>query len=121
MRIRLEVDGSTLNAVLDDNDAAKDFARLLPLNLALTDYASTEKIADLPRKLSTTSAPSGTDASAGDIAYYAPWGNLALFYRASGYASGLVTLGRIDGDIDVLSRNGTLTAKIERMTTETTT
>lgn len=32
----------------------------------------------------------------GDITYYSPWGNLALFYRDFGHASGLVRLGRLD-------------------------
>ena len=115
MKIRLDVDGTSLTATLDDSEAARDFASLLPLTLTLADYASTEKISDLPRKLSTTSAPAGTSASAGDITYYAPWGNLALFYRDFGYSNGLVTLGRIDAGADVLRRPGPLTAKIERI------
>jgi hypothetical protein len=57
---------------------------MLPLTLMLTDHASTEKIADLPRKLSTKGAPPGIAASVGDISYYAPWGNLALFHRRRG-------------------------------------
>lgn len=39
-------------ATLDDTETTKDFASLLPLPLTLEDYASTEKISDLPRKLS---------------------------------------------------------------------
>ena len=31
-------------------------------------------------RLSTDGAPAGVDPEIGDIAYYAPWGNLALFY-----------------------------------------
>lgn len=92
LSIRLCVDGQRVTATLLDNATARDFASLLPLNLTLTDYASTEKISDLPRPLSAAGAPRGTDASAGDISYYAPWGNLALFYRDSGYATGLVRL-----------------------------
>jgi hypothetical protein len=115
VKIRLTVEGATLTATLDDTDVARDFAALLPLTLTLEDYASTEKVSDLPRKLSTTGAPAGTAAVAGDITYYAPWGNLALFYRDFGYSSGLVTLGRIDAGADVLRRPGPLTAKIERI------
>ena len=65
---------------------------MLPLTLTLKDYAGTEKISDLPRKLSTQGAPSGSDPSVGDITLYAPWGNLAIFYRDFGYASGLIIL-----------------------------
>ncbi|HET7458862.1 MAG TPA: cyclophilin-like fold protein [Gemmatimonadaceae bacterium] len=53
MKIRFEIDDASLTATLDDTEAARDFASLLPLTLTLEDYASTEKIADLPRKLST--------------------------------------------------------------------
>ena len=44
---------------------------------------------------------------------YTPWGNLAIFYRASGYAAGLVKLGAIDGDIQVFERPGTLQVTID--------
>jgi hypothetical protein len=115
MKIRLIVEGTSLIATLDDTEAARDFVSLLPLTLPLADYASTEKISDLPRSLSTTSAPAGAAASAGDIAYYAPWGNLALFYRDFGYSSGLVKLGRIDAGAEVLRRPGPLTATIDRV------
>jgi len=55
-----------------------DFAAQLPLTLTLTDYAATEKVGDLPRKLTTKGAPEGAAARAGDIGYYAPRANLAL-------------------------------------------
>ena len=44
MTIRLDVDGTPLTATLEDTEAARDFASLLPLTLTLEDYASTEKI-----------------------------------------------------------------------------
>ena len=39
-------------------------------------------------------APSGCNSSVGDFTYYSPWGNLAIFYRDFGFASGLIKLGR---------------------------
>nr|WP_281843827.1 cyclophilin-like fold protein [Sinisalibacter aestuarii] len=51
------VDGVHLPATLDDTTAGRDFAALLPLELTLSDYHATEKIADLPRRLDTTDAP----------------------------------------------------------------
>ncbi|HEU4720307.1 MAG TPA: cyclophilin-like fold protein [Gemmatimonadaceae bacterium] len=110
MKIRIETDGSAITATLNDSEAARDFASLLPLSVTLEDYASTEKIATLPRRLSTTGAPAGSDPDAGDIAYYAPWGNLAIYYRDFRYSDGLVKLGRLDGGVDVLRRaNGRAT------------
>ena len=60
-------------------------------------------------------APSGIDPDVGDITYYAPWGNIAIFYKDFGYAGGLVKLGRIDSGLDVLSSPGRLEARIERV------
>lgn len=79
-----------LTAALEGSASAADFASMLPLSLTLdTDYAATEKIAYLPRTLTTAGAPAGVDPAVADIAYYAPWGNLAIFYRDAGYATGL--------------------------------
>ena len=104
-----------LTATLDDTPTARDFAALLPLRLTLEDYAATEKISDLPRRLSIAEAPVGTTPSAGDIAYYAPWGNLALFHRPFRYSEGLVRLGRIDTGVEVLRPPGPLAVTIERV------
>lgn len=113
MNIRVIIDGTELTATLDDSAAARDFASLLPLDLSLSDYASTEKIADLPRRLDTEGAPRSYQPSRGDITYYAPWGNLAIFYRDFRDSAGLVPLGRFDGDMDALLRDGTFTARFE--------
>ena len=115
MQIRIDVDGTKLRATLDESEASRDFASLLPLALTLEDYASTEKIADLPRKLSTKEAPPGTDAAVGDVSYYAPWGNLALFYRPFEYSAGLVRLGKIESGVEALRGRGPLNVKIELM------
>ncbi|MEV0089564.1 cyclophilin-like fold protein [Saccharopolyspora sp. NPDC050642] len=103
MRIQVTFDGTTLEAGLDDSRTARDFFAKLPLTLTLTDFHRTEKISVLPAELSTVDAPAGTGARAGDLAYYAPWGNLAVFYRDSGYASGLVKLGHIDSGIEAVA------------------
>lgn len=113
MKIRIEIEGTLVTATLNGTEAARDFASLLPLTLTLEDYNSTEKVADLPRKLSTKGAPPGSDPDVGDIAYYAPWGNLALYYQDFGYSAGLVKLGLVDTGMETLRRPGPLTAKIE--------
>jgi hypothetical protein len=96
MDITLILGDTRIGGSLDDTAAARDFAALLPLTLTVRDFHRTEKISDLPRRLSTEDAPSGTEAIAGDITYYAPWGNLAIFYRDFEYSPGLVRLGRLD-------------------------
>lgn len=59
MKVRLTINGRVATATLDDAPAARDFASLLPLNVTLSDYASTEKVSDLPRKLTQEGAPAG--------------------------------------------------------------
>ena len=113
MKVSIKVGGKSLDATLADNASARDFASLLPLTLTLSDYASTEKVSDLPQRLTTEGAPEGITPTAGDITFYAPWGNLAIFYRDFGYSRGLIKLGRIDGDIDVLGQPGPMQATIE--------
>ena len=111
MNIRMTMAGQIITASLEESDSARDFFAMLPLTLPLEDYAETEKIAYLPRKLTTQTAPEGIDPQVGDIAYYAPWGNLAIYYRDFGYSSGLIRLGRITSGLDALTvqPSGTLT------------
>jgi hypothetical protein len=113
MKIRLKVGDTVLTATLIDSATTRDFIFLLPLTLTLKDYAGTEKISDLLKRLSTENAPSGSDPSVGDITYYAPWGNLAIFYRDFGYSSGLVILGKIDSSIEGLNVPGSVQVTIE--------
>lgn len=112
-KIRLTVNGKTMTATLADTPTAKDFYSLLPLTLTLDDYAATEKIAYLPRKLSKDGAPAGINPATGDITYYAPWGNLAIFYKDFGYSSGLIKLGIIDSGLEALKVPGSLKVRIE--------
>lgn len=103
MHIKMTINGHTAFANLEDTPSARDFFSQLPMTLAVEEYAQTEKIAYLPRKLATQAAPEGIDPQIGDIAYYAPWGNLAIFYRDFGYSSGLIRLGHIESGLDVLT------------------
>lgn len=113
MKLKITVGDQVMTATLYDNPTSKDFVSLLPLTLTLNDYASTEKISDLPRKLSTKDAPSGSDPEVGDIAYYAPWGNLAVYYKDFRYSNSLIKIAKIDGDMKVFSGSGSVTIKIE--------
>jgi len=113
MKIRIKLEDKVLTATLIDSKTARDFVSQLPLTLTLEDYAETEKISDLPKRLSTEGAPSGSDPSVGDIAFYAPWGNLAIFYRDAKYANGLIILGKIDGDAAAFNVPGSMKVTIE--------
>src|SRR5687768_6838435 len=113
MKLRIVIGDTTLMATLADNPTTRDFVSLLPMSVELKDHAQTEKVSDLPRKLSTADAPAGSDPEVGDIAYYAPWGNLALFHKDFSYSKGLIKLGRIDSGVETLRRPGPVAARIE--------
>ncbi len=115
MQISLTVNGRSTTATLVDNPTTRDFLTLLPLTLTLEDYAATEKIAYLSRKLTQQDAPTGINPSIGDITYYAPWGNLALFYRDFGYAKGLIKLGSLDEGLELFNVPGNVTVTVEPM------
>lgn len=113
MKIRISFEGKAVTATLANSEASRDFASMLPLDLTLKDHARTEKISDLPRKLSIQASPPGTTPVKGDISYYSPWGNLAIFYNGFVYSPGLVKLGKMDSDTDLFDRSEPITARIE--------
>lgn len=114
MKIRLITEDAVLTATLEASAATRDFVAMLPLTLTLRDYAGTEKVSDLPKRLSTSGTPPGMDPAAGDVAYFAPWGNLAIFYRDFGYSSGLVKLGHIHSGLEKLAKaRGDVVVRIE--------
>ncbi|MAQ16204.1 MAG: hypothetical protein CMN30_15615 [Sandaracinus sp.] len=112
--IHVTVGDVVLTATLGDGPAARAFAVLLPLELTLSDYHATEKVSPLPKKLPTQGEPPGHAAVVGDITYYAPWGNLAIFYRPFGYAEGLIHLGRFDGGLAPLLQDAGPRIRIAR-------
>lgn len=115
MEIRLIVDGEALPAILEDNPTSRDLASMLPLTIRMSDYNRTEKTGKLPRALSTEGAPDGFDPSVGDIALYAPWGTLVLYYRDFVWSRGLIPLGRISSGVDRLAaQSGDFDVTFER-------
>ena len=113
MKIRIVVGDQSIPVTLDDNASARDFVSLLPLSLTLEDHADTEKIATLPRKLTTDGTPAGSTPVTGDFSYYAPWGNLAIYLKPFHHSPGLVRLGRIDGRLELLNARGKFAVRFE--------
>lgn len=98
-RIQLTFGAETVYGTLDDNSVSRDLISRLPLTLTFSDFGGTEKIAYLPEGSAawdTSDAPDSCTPSAGDITMYAPWGDLAVFYRPFRESDGLVPLGKLD-------------------------
>lgn len=114
MKIKVAFNGRSMVAMLYDNPSARDLFSMLPLDLSIDNYADNEKIAYLPRKLTEDgSGPFGNEAP-GDLCYYAPWGNLALFHGGYRWSEGLIRLGRFEGGHEPLLTRGKFLLKIER-------
>jgi hypothetical protein len=103
--IRITVSDQTFTAQLADNPTARDLVDQLPLTLRFRDFNRVEKIAELPRPLTMDGVPAGDDPEINDIGYYAPSGDLVLYYGDVGYFNGIVRIGRVDAaDMSVIER-----------------
>lgn len=96
---------------LNDSLASKELLKQLPLTLESKGFGGNEKIFYPPKKLNTSNTPT-SNAKKGTLAYYAPWGDVALFYEDFGTASGLYELGFIKNGIDDIEKlSGIITIK----------
>jgi hypothetical protein len=96
MRLGFAFADQEFTATLEDNPSARDLLSMLPLDLTISDYATNEKIAYLPRELTGDGSGRFDDEAVGDLCYYAPWGNLAMFHGPYRWSRGLIRLGRLD-------------------------
>lgn len=94
MKMTVNANGNDIVFELNDCQAAKDLYSQLPMNIDVENYGSNEKIFYPPKKLKTVNTPLVKSASVGTLAYYAPWGNVVMFYGSFGSAAGLYELGR---------------------------
>ena len=113
-KIKMLFSGEQAVVVLDAHPAVQDLLSMLPMTVTFEDYNGMEKIGYLQRKLQTEGSPSSCDPSVGTFAYYAPWGNLSVFYRDFRHSEGLVPLGRIESGMNSLARmQGDFSVRLE--------
>jgi len=115
IKIVLKIGSEAFAATLHNNPTSQSLIAQMPFTTEMKDYAGIEKIFYPPGKLSTKGAPAGMQPSAGDIAYYAPWGDVAVFYNDFSYSKGLIALGRIENVntfVNSLASNQTVTFEI---------
>ena len=111
--IKMTFGGNEIYGEILNTQSGKEFLSQLPANLKFEDYNSTEKISYLPTKLSGRGEPEGFTPKRGDISYYMPWGNLAIFYRDFRYSRSLIKIGTLN-DIDKLANmRGSFEVRIE--------
>ena len=108
MKINVKAKGNTTVFELNNSPAAKELYAQLPLSITVENYSSNEKIFYPPKKLNITDTPLA-DARAGTLAYYAPWGDVVMFYASFGSAAGLYELGHaISGSEHIQAMSGTI-------------
>jgi hypothetical protein len=110
--ITMAIDGRVLTATLHDNPAANALVEQLPLTLTFDDFNSVEKTARLPSSLSMRGMPEGDDPEIGDIGFWAPGGDLVLYYGDVGYWDGIAKLGTFDDVEAIATRSGPFTVTI---------
>lgn len=114
MKLKITFGQTTLTATLYNNPTTQDLIDQLPFTTELEDYAGNEKIFYPAQKLTKDGAPTGYQPSARDITYYAPWGDVAIFYKDFSFASGLISLGKIDDNgIELLKNVGNQSVTFE--------
>lgn len=91
LNIEIAVNGETFSAILNDNEAARAFAEMLPLTLDMSDYSGFEKVGSLETSLPTDNRQTTTQS--GDIVLYN--GNqIVIFYGSNSWS--YTRLGKVD-------------------------
>lgn len=100
MKIKMSFDNNEIIVKLFDNKTSASFIEQLPLTIKFEDYVGKEKISYLQKKLLADNGSSSKDS---DFCYYAPWGNLAIFYKGYG-GNEVVKIGIIQSEKENLTK-----------------
>ena len=108
MKIQVQAGETVIIYELNNSAAARELYAQLPLITDVESFSASEKIFYPPRELSTDDTPPA-DAQRGTLAYYAPWGDVAMFYEDSSGGNGLYALGKaVSGEDGAGSLTGTV-------------
>ena len=114
LMIHIITDTQRIVFQLNDSPAAQALYNQLPLTVPIENHSADEKIF-YPQKSLDVSGTPAAKGPAGTLAYYAPWGNVAIFYEQCGGASGLYELGKaVSGAEQIAFLTGEI--RIERET-----
>ena len=115
MKININIGGKILTATLADNATARDFVSLLPLNVSMNDLFGREKYGDLPKALSEN-GPRTSRYEVGDVAYWSPDHQFAVYYRQDGESipsPGVIPIAKIDAGTEAFNVPGSVKVTIE--------
>ena len=96
---------------LNDSHAAQSLLSKLPLTGAVEGFSTNEKVFYPPQELDTSDTPLA-EGGAGTLAYYAPWGDVVLFYDSFSANGSLFELGEaVSGVENIGQMSGTITVE----------
>jgi hypothetical protein len=115
MKIRISIADKVVTATVADNATARDFVSVLPLKVSMKDLFGREKYANLPKALSEN-GPRTTSYEVGDIAYWSPAHDVAIYYKQGGESipsPGIIPLAKIDAGAEAFNVPGSVKVTIE--------
>ncbi len=115
MKIKITIADKTISATLADNETARDFVSLLPLKLSMKDLFGREKFGKLPKALSEN-GPATHSYEVGDIAYWSPNHDVAIYYHQDGESipsPGVIPVARIEAGAEAFNVPGSVKVTIE--------
>jgi hypothetical protein len=115
MKINIKVGDKVVTAPLIDSKTTRDFVSLLPLTLTMNDLFGREKFAHLPRAISEERERTKT-YEVGDIIYWSPGLDVAIFYRHDGQEipdPGIIAIGKIAAGVEAFKVPGSVDVTIE--------
>ena len=115
MQLKITIGETTLTASLIRNKTTEDFIKLLPLHLTMHDLFGREKYGALYKPISTEGKRS-FNYEVGDIGYWSPGHDLAIYYKDDGESipnPGIIILGKIKSDMSAINISGPIEVKIE--------
>ena len=97
---------------LNDSQAAKELYSQLPLTLEVEPFSNNEMTFYPPEKLSVNNTPL-SDGTIGSLSYYAPWGDVVMFYAPCSPNGSLYGLGAAISGVDNISKlSGKITVSV---------
>ena len=116
VKIKIQVDDKQMIATVANNETARDFLSVLPLKSLMNDLFGREKYGDLPKALSEK-GPRQKRYEVGDIAYWSPEHQFAIYYHQDGESipsPGIIPIARIDAGTEAFNLPGPVKVTIER-------
>lgn len=114
MNIKISVGGKTFDAVLEDNAAAQEFYKMLPLEITMNELNGNEKYYRFNKNLPSNDRRAGT-INAGDLMLWSS-NTVVLFYESFSSGYSYTRLGKIlntNGLSNAVGKNN-VTVKFEK-------